>query len=294
MAQKQTHLNISLIDLIVIALGTAIYSFGIVFFNIYNHLADGGVTGITLILRALFHIDPAYSTILVNIPLFIIGYRFLGKKDMFYTLYGTIVLAVFLWIWQRVPLVINIDHDLLLSAIGAGLFGGFGCGIVYRFGGTTGGVDIVARLFERFKGIQMGQTLLTIDVIVLLSSLIYLDVRQMAYTLIYVWIFSVIVNFTQQGAYTARGILIISNESNAISTAIQSELSRGVTFLNAEGGYSHHPKQIIYCVVSPSELHSLKQLVESIDKEAFISILDVNEAIGEGFTYKRPKKFKIL
>lgn len=85
MAQKQTHLNISLIDLVVIALGTAIYSFGIVFFNIYNHLADGGVTGITLILRALFHIDPAYSTILVNIPLFMIGYRFLGKKKTCFT-----------------------------------------------------------------------------------------------------------------------------------------------------------------------------------------------------------------
>lgn len=296
MAQKQSRfkLDISLIDLLVIAAGTAIYSFGIVFFNIYNHLADGGVTGITLILRALFHIDPAYSTILVNVPLFAIGDRYLGKKDMFYTLYGTIALAIFLWIWQRVPIVINIDHDLLLSAIGAGLFGGFGCGIVYRFGGTTGGVDIVARLFERFKGVQMGQTLLTIDVLVLLSSLIYLNVRQMAYTLIYVWIFSMIVNFTQRGAYTARGILIISNESEKISNAIQDELNRGVTFLNAEGGYSHRSKQIIYCVVSPSELHTLKKLVESIDEEAFISIIEVNEAIGEGFTYKRPKRFKLL
>ncbi|ORN06156.1 hypothetical protein FAM21834_02378 [Lentilactobacillus parabuchneri] len=278
--QSRFNLDISIVDLLVIAAGTAIYSFGIVFFNIYNHLADGGVTGITLILRALFHIDPAYSTILVNIPLFAIGYRFLGKKDMFYTLYGTIVLAVFLWIWQRVPIVINLDHDLLLSAIGAGLFGGFGCGI--------------ARLFERFKGVQMGQTLLTIDVLVLLSSLIYLNVRQMAYTLIYVWIFSMIVNFTQRGAYTARGILIISNESERISTAIQDELSRGVTFLNAEGGYSHKSKQVVYCVVSPSELHTLKKLVESIDEEAFISIIEVNEAIGEGFTYKRPKRFKLL
>ncbi|KRM43810.1 hypothetical protein FD47_GL001255 [Lentilactobacillus parafarraginis DSM 18390 = JCM 14109] len=124
MAEKsgRFHIGISVVDLIVITFGSAIYSFGIVYFNIYNHLADGGVTGITLILRALFHIDPAYSTILVNIPLFAIGYRFLGKKDMFYTLYGTIILAVFLWIWQRVPIEINIQHDLLLAAIGAGLF----------------------------------------------------------------------------------------------------------------------------------------------------------------------------
>ncbi|MFD1124487.1 YitT family protein [Lentilactobacillus raoultii] len=291
---KKFQLDISALDLLIIALGSAIYSFGIVFFNIYNHLADGGVTGITLILRALFHLDPAYSTILVNIPLFAIGYRYLGKKDMLYTLYGTAMLAIFLWIWQRVPIEINIQHDLLLAAIGAGLFGGFGCGIVYRFGGTTGGVDIVARLFERFRGVQMGKTLLTIDVLVLLSSLIYLDVRQMAYTLIYVWIFSMIVNFTQQGAYAARGILIISNQSATISEAIMEQLNRGTTFLKAEGGYSRKDKKIVYCVVSPSELHTLKKLVESIDKEAFISVMEVNEAIGEGFTYKRPKKFKLL
>ncbi len=296
MAQKNNRfqLGISIVDLIVIALGAAIYSFGIVFFNIYNHLADGGVTGITLILRALFHFDPAYTTILVNIPLFIIGYRYLGKKDMIYTLYGTMALSVFLWIWQRVPIEINIQHDLLLSALGAGLFGGFGCGIVYRFGGTTGGTDIVARLFERFKGVQMGQTLLVIDVIVLVSSLVYLDVRQMAYTLIYVWIFSMIVNFTQQGAYAARGILIISNQADTISEAIMAELNRGTTFLKAQGGYSKKDKEIVYCVVSPSELHTLKKLVESIDQEAFVSIIPVNEALGEGFTYKRPKKFKIL
>ena len=296
MAQKKKkfQLDISVVDLVVIALGSAIYSFGIVFFNIYNHLADGGVTGITLILRALFHMDPAYSTILVIIPLFAIGYRYLGKKDMFYTLYGTAMLSIFLWIWQRVPIEINIQHDLLLAALGAGLFGGFGCGIVYRFGGTTGGVDIVARLFERFKGVQMGKTLLAIDVLVLLSSLIYLDIRQMAYTLIYVWIFSMIVNFTQQGAYAARGILIISNQSATISEAIMEQLNRGTTFLKAEGGYSRKGKDIVYCVVSPSELHTLKKLVESIDKEAFISVMEVNEAIGEGFTYKRPKKFKIL
>lgn len=285
---------ISIVDLLMIALGTALYSFGIVYFNIANKLADGGVTGITLILRALFGIDPAYSTILVNIPLFLIGIKFLGKRDMFYTLYGTLALSMFLWIWQRVPIQINIQHDLLLASLGAGLFGGFGSGLVYRFGGTTGGIDIVARLFERFKGIQMGQSLLVIDVLVLLSSLVYLDIRQMAYTLIYVWIFSVIVNFTQQGAYTARGIIIISNHSETIAAELMKELSRGVTYLNAEGGYSHVSKQVIYTVVSPSELHRLKQVVEAIDEQAFISILNVHEAIGEGFTYKRPKKFKLF
>lgn len=294
MSDKKFDSAVNPVDLIVITAGAAIYSFGIVFFNMYNHLADGGVTGITLILKALFNINPAYSTIFVNIPLFVVGYRYLSKKDMIYTLYGTTILAVFLWIWQRVPITINIRHDLLLSAIAAGLLGGFGCGLVYRFGGTTGGVDIVARLFERFKGVPMGQSLLVIDIVVLLSSLVYLDIRQMAYTLIYVYIFSIMVNYTQQGAYTARGILIISSKPQEIAANLMEQLNRGVTFLDAQGGYSHEAKQVIYCVVSPSELHDLKGLVADVDEQAFISIINVNEAIGEGFTYKRPKRFRIL
>ncbi|WP_268913107.1 YitT family protein [Lentilactobacillus sp. SPB1-3] len=292
---KKLFLNrVSFADLLVIALGTALYSFGIIYFNLANKLADGGVTGITLILKALFNFNPAYSTIIVNIPLFLIGMRFLGKRDMFYTLYGILALSFFLWVWQQIPIHINLQHDLLLASLGAGLFGGFGSGLVYRFGGTTGGIDIIARLFERFRGIQMGQSLLVIDVLVLLSSLIYLDIRQMAYTLIYIYIFSQIVNFTQQGAYTARGIIIISNHSEAIAASLMEELSRGVTYLNAEGGYSRDEKQVIYTVVSPSELHGLKQIVEGIDKQAFISIINVHEAIGEGFTYKRPKKFNLF
>lgn len=149
---------------------------------------------------------------------------------MLYTLYGTGVLSVSLWLWQKVPLTINIQHDLLLSAIIAGLIGGFGVGLVFRMGGTTGGIDIIARLFERFKGIPMGQSLLVIDVLVLLSSLVYLDVRQMAYTIIYVFIFSQVVNYTQQGAYTARGILIISSKPNEIANNIMAQLSRSDLF----------------------------------------------------------------
>lgn len=294
MSATKHKLLVKIWDLIVIGIGSSCYSFGIVFFNMNNHLADGGVTGVTLILKALFNINPAYSTILVNIPLLLIGIRFLSHKDMLYTLYGTSVLSVSLWLWQKLPLTINIQHDLLLSAIIAGLIGGFGVGLVFRMGGTTGGIDIIARLFERFKGIPMGQSLLVIDVLVLLSSLVYLDVRQMAYTIIYVFIFSQVVNYTQQGAYTARGILIISSKPNEIANNIMAQLSRGVTYLDAQGGYSHEPKQVIYCVVAPNELHDLKSIVSDIDEQAFMSIIDVNEAIGEGFTYKRPKRFKII
>ncbi len=109
-----------------IAIGCATYAFALVVFNIANQLADGGISGVTLILRALFHIDPAYSTILINIPLIWIGYRFLGRRAIIYTLYGTIMLSAFLWLWQRVPISIPLHHDLFLAGMAAGIFGGAG------------------------------------------------------------------------------------------------------------------------------------------------------------------------
>ncbi len=132
-----------------IAVGSSLYAFGLVMINIANNLAEGGVTGITLILRYWFSIDPAISTILLNVPLVIIGYRYLGKTALAYTVFGIFSLSFFIWLWQQIDFSVNIDHDLFLAGILAGLIGGSGSGIVYRFGGTTGGTDIVARIFRK-------------------------------------------------------------------------------------------------------------------------------------------------
>ncbi|CAJ1227737.1 membrane protein [Levilactobacillus zymae] len=282
--------QVRLLDLIMIGLGCATLAFSLVFFNIANHLADGGISGITLIIRALFHFDPAYSTILINIPLLAIGYRYLGKQSLIYTIYGTFMLSLFLWIWQRVPLAIDLRGDLLLAALGAGIAGGFGSGLIYRYGGTTGGTDIVARIMERFFGVPMGQSLLWLDVVILLISLVYINVPHMAYTLIYSYILTRIVNFTQEGAYAARGILVVSEHYQDITNAIMDQLERGVTLLHAEGGYSHQSRQMIYVVVAPNELHTLRHIIHECDPKAFVSVISVTEALGEGFTFAVPKK----
>lgn len=272
-------------DLAVIALGCAIYAFGLVTINIQNHLAEGGLTGITLILRYWLHIDPAYSTALLNIPLIILGYRYLGKRALAYTIYGTAMMSVFLWIWQRVPITIDLNHDILIAAILAGLCGGFGSGIIYRFGGTTGGTDVIARIIEKEKGMPMGRSLLLFDVVVLTLSLSYLDVEHMMYTLIASYVFSRIVNFTLEGAYAAKGLLVISDHAQAIADDILADMERGVTFLQATGAYAHQDRPMLYCVVSPSEIAYLKRLINQHDPHAFVSIIDVHEALGEGFTY---------
>ncbi len=145
-------------NILLILLGAAIFAFGLVHFNMQNNLAEGGFTGITLLLYFLFQIDPSYSNLVLNIPLFVIGWKLLGKKSFLYTVIGTVAVSVFLFIFQRFQIAIPLDGDLFLAALFAGVFAGIGLGIIFRFGGTTGGVDIIARLIFKYKGISMGRT----------------------------------------------------------------------------------------------------------------------------------------
>lgn len=136
----------------------------------------------------------------------------------------------------------------------------------------------------------MGQTLLWLDIVVLFASLIYIDIRHMAYTLLCAYVFSRLVNFILSGTYAAKGVLIVSTETQAIVDEVMTEMQRGVSILHGEGGYSHQDRPVLYIVVSPSELHDLQMIVSELDQSAFMTIFDVNEAIGEGFTYERPSR----
>lgn len=275
-------------DFLLIFAGTSIMAFGIVMFNMANQLAEGGITGITLIIYNLFQLDPAISTLVLNAPLIVFGYKQLGTKAIIYTFIGTVSLSFNLWVWQLVPLAISIDHDLLIAALLAGLFGGIGAGIVYKFGGTTGGTDIFARVIEKKFGWTIGRSLLVLDVIVLILSLSYLDLKRMMYTLIAVFVYTNVVDFVQEGAYSAKGIFVVTDKSEEIAETIMRELERGVTFFKAEGGYSSAEKKIIFCVATMAEINAIKLITEEFDENAFISVMNVNEVLGEGFTYDTP------
>lgn len=281
-------------DFLFIAVGAAMYAFGLVYVNIVNRLADGGVAGISLILRALLQWNPAYTTFAINIPLLLIGWRLLGRRSFIYTVFGIMMLSVWLWVWQRIPLSINIHHDLFIAGVLAGITGGFGCGLVYRSGGTLGGTDIIARIFEKQNGVPMGRSLLVQDVIVLVASLVYIDIVHMMYTLLCAFVFTQIVNFTLSGAYAARAIMILSDKNEAIAAAIIEELQRGVTTLDAQGAFTNKPRKMIYCVISPREVQTMRRIVDRIDDHAFMSILPVEQNLGEGFSFKVVKRRSFL
>ncbi|MCI3029631.1 YitT family protein [Desemzia sp. C1] len=281
-------------NLFLITFGCALFGFSLVNINIANDLAEGGFTGITLILNSLFGINPAYSTLILNIPMIFIGWKLLGNQSLIYTLYGTVMLSFFLDVWQRVPVTIPIGDDLLIAAILAGLGGGIGSGLIYRAGGTTGGSDIIARIAEKKYGIAMGKTLLAFDVLVLVLSLTYIDLPHMMYTLLNSFVFTRMVDFIQDGSYSGRGVLVISDKSGAIADNLLAELNRGVTYIKAEGAYSKEEKNILYCVMGAHEIVLAKNIINQTDPNAFISILSVHEVLGEGFSYDPKPKNRLL
>ncbi len=284
-------LGLKIKNILFIILGAAIFSFGFVHFNIQNELGEGGFSGITLILYFVFGWDVALMNLLLNIPMFIIGWKLLGRKVFLYTLIGTISVSVFLKIFQIYEITIYLKDDLFLASLFAGVFVGVGLGIIFRYGGTTGGVDIIARLVHKYIGWSMGKTMFLFDAgVILLSWLTFLDERSMMYTLVAVFVGARVIDFVQEGAYSARGAFIISDHQSAIAERIGKEMDRGVTVLDGHGFYTKSKREMLYCVIGRNEIVRLKNIITSVDPHAFVSIVDVHDVMGEGFTLDENKK----
>lgn len=284
-------LGLKLKNVLFILIGTAIMAFGLVHFNMQNKLAEGGFTGITLLLFFLFKWDPSYTNILLNIPLFFVGWKLLGRNAFFYTILGTVGLSVFLWIFQRYAIEMPLKDDLTLAALFAGVFLGIGLGIIFRYGGTTGGVDIIARLVQKYVGWSMGKTMLIFDMVVITASVLtYLNYKQAMYTLVAVFIGARVIDFIQEGAYAARGAMIISEKNTEIAQKIMDEMDRGVTVLKGYGSFTKTDREVLYCVVARNEIVRLKNLITAVDPHAFISVSIVHDVHGEGFTLDENKK----
>jgi uncharacterized membrane-anchored protein YitT (DUF2179 family) len=271
-----------------IALGTAVYAFGLHYFVISNKLMEGGVTGIALLLNYAFGLPPSFTTLALNVPLFLLGWRTFSGRAMLYTIFGTVSLSFFLWVMEtliRVGWIVpfTTTQDYILATLYAGVTIGIGLGLVFRYGGTTGGSDIIARIGYKHRGWSIGRIILSIDVAVIGTSLFYIPKEKVLYTLVAVYITSRIIDYITEGAQAARAFLIVTDAAQPMADAITRELDRGVTIMPAQGAFSGRRKEIVYCVVSRSEVRRLSQLARSIDAKAFIIIHNVHDVLGEGF-----------
>jgi hypothetical protein len=260
-------------------------------FNVPNKLAEGGGTGISLLLLYSIGLPVSIGTILVNIPLLIIGYKMLDKKTMLYTVYGIIMLTFWIGIFEKYNIEIEIGGDRLLAAVFGGLLAGLGLGIVFLAGGTTGGVDIVAKIVQLYTGSSIGRIIQILDgVIIALTFVVVKSFPAILYTLIYIFICTKVIDYVVEGGVPGKGVMIVSSEIETITKKIQEDMNRGLTYIKGQGSYSKKDLNIGYCVVSRNEIGKLKSLVYKIDPRAFVTITEVHDIIGEGFSYDQPKK----
>ena len=272
--------------ILTILLGAAIYAFGLTYFVVPHHLFEGGATGITLITFYLFKIPVSLMNLLINIPLFILAWKIFGAKSLYSSLLGTVALSAWLAFFERIPLHIDLQGDLLITALIAGILLGIGLGIIFNAGGTTGGTDILARILNKYTHISMGKLLFILDFcILMLILLIFKDLRLVSYTLLFDFIVSRVIDFIGEGGYAGKGFIIITQYPDKLAKKINDELGRGVTFLSGQGYYSKKDLKIIYCIVGRNEIVKMKEMIHQVDPQAFITITEAHEILGEGFTY---------
>ncbi len=267
-------------EYIIVALACMVMAFNTSYFFIGNKLAQGGVSGLSLIIHYLSHIDVSYLYFALNIPLIILAYIFLGKNFLLKTLFATFVLSVFLKIFASFsePL-----EDILLAAIFGGAINGIAIGIVFYAGGSTGGIDIIAKIINKYTGIPISRILLTTDFIVLSMVAVIFGKVIFMYTLISLVISSKMIDIIQVGIYSAKGVTIITTKEDEIRKRIMEDTGRGITLIDAKGGYTQKEIGMLYCVVGQYQLIKVKTIVKEVDPSAFMIVADVHEVIGNGF-----------
>ena len=267
-------------EYIIVALACVVMAFNINYFFVGNKLAEGGVSGLSLIIHYLSNIDVSYIYFALNIPLIILAYIFLGKNFLLKTFFATFVLSVFLKVFASFSEPLD---DILLAAIFGGAINGIAIGIVFYAGGSTGGMDIVAKIVNKYTGIPISRILLATDFIVLSIVAVIFGKVIFMYTLISLVISSKMIDIIQVGIYSAKGVTIITTKEDEIRKRIMEDTGRGITLIDAKGGYTQKEIGMLYCVVGQYQLIKVKTIVKEVDPSAFMIVADVHEVIGNGF-----------
>lgn len=274
-------------ELIMISLGCALYAFSFTHLIIQSRMAEGGGAGIALFIYYMTGLPTSIGNLLVNIPLLILGYKFLDKKTMLYTLYGIGMITLWIGFFEYFHINIALGGDRFLAALFGGLIAGFGLGLVFIFGGSTGGIDILAIILNKFYKVPIGRGIQIIDAIIIFAILLVLkEFPPILYTLIYIYVLTKMLDYMLEGGLPGKAVMIVSPKIDDIAAVISKDMQRGVTFLKGEGYYSKKDMNIGYCVVSLKEIKELKEIIYHIDKTAFVTINNVHDIMGEGFSFK--------
>ena len=269
-------------DYLLLTGGSVIVAAGVVMFLAPNKVVSAGVTGIAMLFNYTWGWPIGLANLALNVPLLFAGVKWGGGwRTILRTLYAVVVMS--LAIDLLAPFLPAVKGDPLIYTLFGGLMDGFGIGLVLRARGTTGGTDIVAQLLYKYRRIPFGQVFLWSNTLILLTAIPVVGLVPVLYALIVNYISSRVLDTVVEGLGYARSVLVVSEKIEEIREAVLSEVNRGVTILEARGGFSQERRPVLYVVVSRSQVAAVKRLVADLDPKAFVVVSEAHEVLGEGF-----------
>jgi len=264
--------------MVLIALGSVLCAAAINGILIPQKFFAAGFTGVALIFHYLVpSLQVGVLYFVLNIPLYALGWKYVGRRFFLYSIAGVLIFSAALaWPYGVFPV-----HDKILSAILAGIISGVGSGIILRSLGSAGGLDILSIIFMKVFSMRLGSTILGFNALVLLVGAVFFSLENALYTLVYIYVSASIVNLVVTGLSQRKAAYIISPQWEQITHELEEKIQRGVTILRGHGGYTGQEQRILYTVITFRELSRLKQIVRSIDPDAFVVVTDTLEVMGQ-------------
>jgi len=285
-------------DYVLIIIAASIQAISLRLFFVPANLASGGVSGIAQLINNYTDWPIGLMILIGNIPLFALGWRFLGGRRfamrtavaiLTYSLFTDLILKTPLFApnGAGTALIADLQGDIFLNSLYGAIVSGIGFGLVYRAHGSSGGSDILARILNSWRGIPITQSYLYVDTAVILGAGFVFGWKEALYAMIALYVSGLVAETTLEGGGTVRTAMIVTSEPEAVSQRIIEQLIRGVTVLEGTGAYTKTDRPVLYVVITRAEVARLKTIVNEVDPRAFMVIGYAHEALGEGF---RPLK----
>lgn len=283
--QKMKKIKEKITWFLILNAGLIFTAAGISIFKSPNNFAMGGTSGLSIILASLFeNLNVSGAMLIINIILLVFGFAFLGKGFGLATAYSSIALSCFVGVFEYlVPLAEPITNDTMLELIWAVILPAVGSAIVFNIGASTGGTDIIAMILAKYSSLQIGKALLISDVLITLATFWLFDIRTGLYCVLGLLMKTFLVDIVIDSINVRKDITVISREPEKIEKFIIEKLNRSATLTEAEGAYSHQKETVINTVLSRRQAVALRNYIRSIDRHAFITIVNSSEIIGKGF-----------
>jgi uncharacterized membrane-anchored protein YitT (DUF2179 family) len=267
-----------LLDLLYISVGCILCAIAINGILIPHQFVTGGITGLALLIHKFIpSLDAGWIYFFINLPLFALAWMAVGRRFFFYSILGVVCLTLSM-AYIKFSIVLE---DKMLDALLAGLLVGAGAGLSLKSSGSQGGLDILSIMLLKRFSISIGNTVLFVNIILLLMVALLYSLDSVLYTLIVLFVSSKIVSLVVTGLSQRKAVFIISPHSEKIAKEILKDIKRGVTILEGEGGYTRKKEQILYTVINFREIGQLKRLIQQIDEDAFVVISDTLEVMNQ-------------